>query len=1267
MRFCVSVRVRTKSIATENRRCGLLWLVLLVVLFWEAPAIAAGFQWHEETGFRWAELPAEPPGKPGFTRLLPDQTGLYFTNRVSERAIAGNRILAGGSGVAVGDFDNDGLPDIFLCALDGHCALYRNLGGFKFQDVTAASGIVCTNYVCRGAVFADINGDGWPDLLVGTMGHGVLVFTNKHDGTFADISGSAGLLSDHCAATLALADVDGNGTLDVYVADYKSFSLQDRADATLLVVNGQLEVPPRLKDEVTTAHNQAFIYGEPGQLYLNDSHGNFSPVSWTNGAFLDEAGKPLTVAPKDWGNGAQFHDVNGDGAPDLYVCDDFWTPDRFWINDGHGHFRAVPKTTLRHTSATSMGVDFADLDHDGYEDFIVSDMVSRSWSKRKHQDLGEMSYLFSPGAEDPPQETRNTLFHNRGDGTFEEIAAFAGVAEAEWSWQPVFLDVDLDGWDDILVIAGFFRDVQDRDAAAKAMELERAKRLVPPKIGPDGHEIERSKQEHLTEGLLRNNSMREPLTGPIVAFRNLGKPGLQFQDFGLQWGLTDPGIRTGIALGDLDGRGKLDLVVNGFNGPAEIYRNNVTAPRVAVRVKGLAPNTQGIGAKIKLFNGAVPMQSAEVKSGGLYLSGSDPARVFAAGQSQSMALEVTWRSGKVSTVREVRPNRIYELEEAGASSVKPAPPVQPLKPLFEDVSSLIGHRYQEADFDDFQIQPLLPRRLSCDGPGVAWVSCDTNGHEALVIGSPRGKRLEAFAAEGNGRFVRLESALTNADDLTSIVGWIQPNGAPFWVVGQASYGIRGALPSGWVFSCNSNRLEPIANFPGQRASTGPLAVADVYGDGHLDVFVGGRVIPGHYPEAASSKIYRDDGKQLVLDLENTRALENVGLVCGAVWSDLDGDGFPDLILACEWGPIRVFKNQKGQLHQITKELGLDQYTGWWRGVTTGDIDGDGRLDIIAANWGLNSDYQASAQHPVGLYYGDFSDSGVDDLIETVYDPLLNAVVPMRDRSAMAVAFPFFVTAFPTHKEYSEASIEKVLAALPKAASRVEATTLASTVFFNRTNGFQAVPLPYPAQLAPAFGVNVADFDGDGNEDIFLSQNFFQGRPDQPRQDAGRGLLLRGLGGGKLEAMPGQESGIIIYGEQRGSAVGDFNGDGRVDLAVAQNGGETKLFKNMGAKPGLSVRLTGPPGNPHAIGATIRLEFGQRFGPAREIHGGSGYWSQDSVVQVLGCPEPPTKVWIRWPGGKITESDLPNGAAKVTIDERGKVIDSSASAEHAGSH
>jgi hypothetical protein len=1232
---------------------------------WGILPCAAQPQWHQENGFRWAPLPTRPDGPPGFTLLPPEQTGITFTNPLDKLAIAAHRGLANGSGVAIGDIDGDGLPDIFLAALDGHCALYKNLGGFKFKDVTTASGIDCSHYVCRGAVFADINGDGWLDLLVSTTGAGVLCFTNKGDGTFAECSQSAGTLSRYGATTMTLADIDGDGTLDLYVADYRAENSRDVADLEqidMLYVNGRQTVAPSMSERFVFTNNAVQEYGEPSLIYLNDGKGRFTPLSWTNGAFLDESGQPLTGPPRDWTLTAAFHDLNGDGAPDLYVCNDYWTPDRFWLNDGKGHFRACPPLALRHTSRFSMGVDFADVNRTGQVDFFVVDMLNRDWAQRKRTMLTTSLSPAEPGLiEDRPQIPRNTLFRNCGDGTFQEIAEYAGVTASDWSWQAVFLDVDLDGYEDILIPTGYLEDEGNMDLMHTKQELRRTGRLVPPKLGPDGRPERRSRQEQKTQELYQMIMLTEPINTPVVGFHNVGN--WKFEDAGPAWGLTQPAIHQGIAMADLDNDGYLDFVVNNLGSCASVYRNHCAAPRVAVRLKGRPPNTQAIGAKIKLLRGAVPMQSQEVVCGGLYLSGSDPMRVFAAGKSQSMAIEVTWRNGRQTLLDDVKPNRLYEIDEAGAVLPPPQPSQEEAKPFFKDVSHLLSHQHRQLYYDDYASQPLLPWQLSQEGPGVAWVNLLDDGREELVVGSGRGGSLGIFLSDGKGALKAQPVNSKLPEDLAGVVGWVRRPHERGLIVGRANYtsqrncpaaSIVGFLPAPWK-----------QDLPKALPSTGPLAVADVYGDGTLALFVGGRVLPGHYPQAADSCLYRNVGGELQLDAENSAVLRQAGLVTGAVWSDLDGDGFPELILACEWGPIRVYKNQAGHLREITGALGLDRYTGLWRGVTTGDIDGDGRMDIIAANWGLNSEYQASSNHPARLYYADFTDRGALDIIDAVYDPARQALVPRRMRDALANVYPSLVGRYPTQDAYADATLDQVLALLPKPAEHVQATTLASAVFFNRGDRFEAAPLPLEAQLAPAFSVNVGDFDGDGNEDIFLSQNFselaavafsteFAPLDFGRRLDAGRGLWLRGQGDGKLEAVPGQKSGILVYGEQRGAALGDFDGDGRVDLVVSQNGAETKLFQNVLGKPGLRVRLAGPPGNPDGIGATLRLIFGRRLGAAREIHGGSGYWSQDSAVQVMGCPENPTQIWIRWPGGKATTGAIPPGSREITVDAAGQV-------------
>ena len=943
---------------------------------------------------------------------------------------------------------------------------------------------------------------------------------------------------------------------------------------------------------------------------------------------------------------ATFRDINGDGAPDLYVCNDYWTPDRLWLNDGHGHFRAAPRLALRHTSASSMGIDFADINRDGYLDFFVLDMLSRDHRLRRRQMLAQRPVMTPAGMiENRPQIMRNTLFLNRGDSTFAEIAEYAGVEASEWSWSPIFVDIDLDGYEDLLIVAGHEKDVQDLDADAQ-IKARAAFLSADHERGPT------------TAGLHpRQDAQCPPLSAPGHAGRRRPQPGQPaFPGSDRPLGhRRSAGCTMGWPWPTSTMTATWTWWSTTLTRAAGIYRNNTTAPRLAVRLKGLPPNTQGIGAKIKLLNGAVPMQSQEVISGGRYLSGSDPMLVFAAGKAQGgMTLEVTWRKGTKTVIEDVRPNRLYEIDETNHHAAEPADDNHPKTdsrppPLFADVSHLLEHRHLENDFDDFALQPILPRRFSQLGPGVAWCDLDGDGHEDLVIGSGKGGLLSVYLGDGQGHFKRDNSAPFNAaaaEDQTGMV--VLPRSAQDGaiLVGTGCYE-DGGTPGSPVSQYDWRKRSVMELLPADPSSTGPLALGDIDGKGELELFVGGRVVAGRWPEAASSRIYRHGAGQWTLDIENTKALEKVGLVSGAVFSDLDGDGLPELLLACEWGPIRVFRNSSGRLHDETQSWGLDKFTGWWNGVTTGDLDGDGKLDIIASNWGLNSAYRATQQHPVRIYYGDLGGRGPVDLLETVFDPELNALAPLWHRDTLAASLTWLPGKYPTHKAYSQASAEQILGERASKAAWLQVNTLASMAFLNRGDHFEPVELPPQAQFTPAFAVTVADFDGDGFEDVFLSQNLFATFPQIPRLDAGRGLLLRGDGAGKLTAVPGQDSGLMIYGEQRGAAVADFNEDGRADLAVTQNGTSTRLFRNVGAKPGLRVRLQGPPSNPAAIGATVRLRFGQRLGPAREVHAGSGYFSQDSAVLVLGTPEAPSGLVVRWPGGKTTESPVPAGAKEVT--------------------
>lgn len=1178
-------------------------------------------------------------GQTGFTLLAGAQTGVAFTNAIGEWTGASNRVLYNGAGVALGDYDGDGKVDIYLCRLEGANALYQNLGGWRFEERAVAAGVTCVGSRSRGAVFADINGDTRLDLLVATVGRGVLCFTNTDAGRFQEDSIAAGTFSQFGASALTLADVDGNSTLDLYVGNNRTDDIRDRGRVDLMLVNGKKAVPPALRNRLALTENGALLeYGEPDVLYLNKGPGRFTPQPWNRGTFLDERGQPLPGPPLDWALSAAFHDANGDGAPDLYVCNDYWTPDRIWMNDGQGRFRAASNFAFRSISASSMGVDFADLDGDGRDEILVLDMLSRDVRLRNRQVLAQKPMEQAPGALDSRlQIMRNTLFHNRGDGTFAEIANFAGVAASEWSWSPVFLDVDLDGYKDLLISSGHFKDVQDLDTQAVVRTRQRS---------VDGLTNAADRQKAFTQQLMENLRLYPDFRTPIVAFRNRGD--LTFEDVTGRWGTGQPGVHHGLATADLDGDGDLDLVANNLNENAALYRNDGAQPRVAFRLRGKSFNTQAIGARLVLRGGATPEQSQEIECGGRYLSGGDTLAVFAA-SSRPMSLEVRWRSGVYSRFDSLAANRIYVIDETSApvAAEQAATPARssPSGSWFEDATPLLSHRHTEVAFDDFARQPLLPRRLSQQGPGLAWADLDGDGDEDLAIGSGKGGRIAVFLNEGNARFRAATNSVLGANltrDADAMLIWPRP-AAPLLLAGLSNYEdgqARGPAVRSFDLAQNTARDA----IPAMETSVGPLALAEL-GKHQMVLFVGGGYLPAKYPQSGASRLFRSTGQQFELDAANSEVLRTVGNVTSAVWSDIAGDSAPELIVAGEWGPIRVFQFAEDRLREITEAVRLSAYRGLWSGLTTGDFDGDGRLDIVAGNWGLNSPWKASTAEPLILLYRALPGSPAVELLETTWQE--HRLYPVRLADQLVNAFPFLAQNFTGYRALSEKPVQELLGSHLAEFSEARCTTLASTVFLNRNGQFEARPLPTAAQLAPVFGVNVADFDGDGREDIFLAQNFSATRAELPRLDAGRGLILKGDGAGGFEPVDGAISGIAIYGEQRGSAVADFDGDGRIDLAVGQNGAETKLYRNRAARPGLRIRLVGPAWNALGAGAVVRVGSKGQWGPAREIHLGSGYLSQDSPIQILPW-DAAASVQVRWADGQITETPVPKAAREMVI-------------------
>ena len=1035
-------------------------------------------------------------------------TGVRFENRVTDTRefnVFTYRNFYNGGGVALGDLSGDGLPELVLTSNQGGPRLYLNLGQFRFRDITQEAGVAEQDRWTTGVTLADVNGDGLLDIYVCHAGlksgaaraNTLYINQGVRDGIprFREMAAQYGIADTGYSTQAAFFDYDGDGDLDLFL-----IRNSPRAVATIAV------------------RNQRTIRDPLGghELYRNDG-GHFVNVSAQAGIYGPEIGFGLGIAVAD---------VNRDGRPDVYVANDFFERDYLYINKGDGTFAEVLDGALPVSSYFSMGVDIADVDNDGWPDIYTADMLPEDDYRLKTTSAFEPWESFQAKARDgfDHQLMRNMLQRNNRDGTFSDIGQLAGVARTDWSWAALIADFDLDGNKDIFVANGLAKDVTSQDYIAF--------------LGNDQTMLQATRGERVDFMSLINAMGSTKLRN--YAFRNNGD--LTFTKVSAAWGVDQPSFSNGAAYGDLDGDGAPDLVVNNVNDEAFIYRNNARAQLPAnhylqVRLEGDSANRFAVGARVTLqTRDRQFMQELEPTRG--FQSSVDYTLTFGAGRIDTLeSVTVDWPDGRTSGMKHVGTNQRITLRPPDRRSLSlTARPPTARSPLFRDVTSQVGldFKHQENEFIDFDREQLIPKMVSTEGPFVTVGDVNGDGLDDFFISGAKGQPSALYVQRPNGTFVATNKALLDRDRISEDLGaaFFDANGdgkLDLYVAtgGNEFSALAPALEDRLYLGDGRSNLRKTTNqLPPLFTSGSRVAGSQDY------VFVGGRVVPGRYGVDPPSTLLRNDGHGKFSDVTAQVApdLAHIGMVTDAMWLDVDGDRRVDLVVVGEWMPITIFHNTGTKLERVATR-GLEHSAGWWNRIIAGDFNGDGRIDFVVGNLGLNTRLHATPTEPARMYVKDFDGNGFPEQIVTCYENGVSLPLALRDE--LTAALPYLKPRYPKYSDYAGQSVEQVFGSGLDGAIVKQAETFATTLALsNRDGSYTLVPLPREAQIAPVYGILAGDFDRDGNLDLLLAGNFEGVQPAIGQMSASYGLFLRGDGHGGFKPVGASASGFFVPGQAR---------------------------------------------------------------------------------------------------------------------------------------
>ena len=1057
------------------------------------------------------------PADPLFVKLDSSKTGVGFVNMVEdgqEYNILTYRNFYNGGGVALGDINNDGLPDIFLTANLGDSKLYLNKGdlparqaGFKFEDITASTGIKSKRGWRTGVTMADVNADGWLDIYVCNSGDikgdnkENELYINQHNHTFKEEAKAYGLNDPGYTTHVSFFDYDLDGDLDCYILN-NSFVDVRKFD---------IEAVRKVRDTLG------------GHKLMRNDNGHFTDVS-------EQAGIAGTKIA--YGLGVSVGDVNGDMYPDIYVSNDFYEKDYLYINQKNGAFKDELPERIGHISSSSMGADLADLNNDGFMDIVTTDMLPedetrvKTMTRFEQYHIENMKYRYSFHYQYP----QNSLQLNNGDGTFCETAFLSGIAATDWSWGALIFDFDNDGYKDIYISNGVYRDISDMDFSDFLANKQNVNKVVTEKGRFD----------------FRDFFPYIPST-KLANYAYVNQRNLSFINKANELGFGEPSFSNGVAYADLDNDGDMDLVVNNINSPSFIYRNETNKKTgnhfLKINLKGNGKNLFGLGAWINLYanNEKQVLQNVPVRS---FQSCVDNRLNFGLGKATTIdSLEVIWPNLSRQVVYNVKADKEIILNEKDAD--KKFIPHVPPQQIFTDktlglLSSQVKHT--ENQFTDFDNEQLIPYMLSTQGPKLAKADINNDGLADIFIGGSIGHPGKLLLQTANGfknstqSFFETDKEMEDADaafldidkdgdeDLIIASGGYQYDQGSSLLLSRLYINDGKARLNGKVGQGNFIK----GKMPEVSTNASCVRIADFDKDGFADVFIGGRAVAGKY--GLPGRSYLLHNKNGILTDETPAALKEPGMVTDAVWNDINKDGYPDLIIVGDWMPVTYFINNKGI---IENKNTVSSSSGLWNCIVAADVDKDGDADFLLGNWGYNTQFKVTAEKPMEMYVNDFDGNESSEAIISYYWPDGKSHL-YNSKSDITAQLPFLKKKFLLYKDYAGKSVNDIFGSdLINKSSKLAIQTLASSMLINDGKGnFKLSPLPVMAQTSPVFTIIADDFDTDGNIDIFTGGNFWDIKPDIGRLDANAASLYHGDGKGGFYFISSIKSGLNIKGQVR---------------------------------------------------------------------------------------------------------------------------------------